>query len=260
MRGIGALLVVVLLAGCARGVPAAGEFRPAVRGELTVATATLPLPGFWEEPGGFEHGLAEALAKRFHLRLRVVQAPFERIVSGDLAGADLALSQVTATADRERVLDFSPPYLAATPAGLAHAAIPDLAAARDTRWAVKRGTTLAAVLTGVIRPTTPPAFTADEPAALTLLAARSVDAVLLDLPVALVLADRSAGALRVAVQVASDDSLAVALPDGSANREAVASAVRAFTDDGTVDRLARRWLGADLREAEADVPVIGRDR
>ncbi|MDQ7906536.1 ABC transporter substrate-binding protein [Phytohabitans sp. ZYX-F-186] len=260
MRGIGALLVVVLLAGCARGAPAAGEFRPAVAGELTVATATLPLPGFWEEPGGFEYGLAEALAGRFHLRTRVVRVPFERIVSGDLGGADLALSQVTATPDRERVLDFSGPYLAATPAGLARSAIPDLAAARDTRWAVKRGTTLAAVLTGFVRPSTPPAFTADEPAALTLLAAGSVDAVLLDLPVALVLAHRSDGTLRVAVQVSTDDALAVALPKGSANAEAVDSAVRAFTSDGTIDRLARRWLGADVRDAQADVPVIGRDR
>jgi polar amino acid transport system substrate-binding protein len=259
MRWVGALLVAVLLAGCG-AAPAAGEFRPAKPGELTVATATLPLPGFWEEPGGFEYGLARALADRFHLRLRVTRVPFERIVAGDLDGADLALSQVTATADRERVLDFSQPYLAATPAGLARAAIPDLAAARDTRWAVKRGTTLAAILAGFIRPGTPPALTADEPAALTLLAAGSVDAVLLDLPVALAVADRSDGTLRVAMQVATDDSLAAALPDGSANREAVDSAVRAFTEDGTIDRLARRWLGADLHEAEANVPVIGRDR
>lgn len=256
MRWVGALLVAVLLAGCARGAPAAGRFRPAVAGELSVATATVPLPGFWEEPGGFEYELARALADRFDLRPRVVRVPFERIVSGDLGGADLALSQVTATADRERVLDFSQPYLAATPAGLAHAAIPDLAAARDTRWAVKRGTTLAAVLAGLIRPGAPPAFTADEPAALTLLAAGSVDAVLLDLPVALVIANRSDGSLRVAVRVDTDDSLAVALPDGSANREAVDSAIRALTDDGTIDRLAKRWLGGDVH----DVPVIGRDQ
>jgi polar amino acid transport system substrate-binding protein len=190
----------------------------------------------------------------------VVHVPFERIVSGDLGGADLALSQVTATPDRERVLDFSRPYLAATPAGLSRTAIPDLAAARDTRWAVKRGTTLAAILAGFVRPTTPPALTKNEQGALTLLAAGSVDAVLLDLPVALVFADRSGGALRVAVQVATDDAVAAALPEGSANREALDSAVRAFTDDGTIDRLARRWLGADLRDGEADVPVIGRDR
>ncbi|BCB82482.1 glutamine ABC transporter substrate-binding protein GlnH [Phytohabitans flavus] len=260
MRWIGALLVAVLLAGCARGAPAAGDFRPAVAGELTVATATLPLPGFWEEPGGFEYGLAKALADRFHLRLRVVRVPFERIVSGDLGGADLALSQVTATRDRDRVLDFSEPYLAAPPAGLARSAIPDLAAARDTRWAVKRGTTLSAILAGFIRPTTPPALTVDERAALTLLAAGSVDAVLLDLPVALVIADRSGGGLRVAVQVDSDDSLAVALPDGSANREAIDSAVRAFTDNGTIDRLAKRWLGAHLRGTEPNIPVLGRGR
>jgi polar amino acid transport system substrate-binding protein len=255
MRWIGALLVSVLLAGCA-AAPAAGDFRPTTPGELTVATATVPLPGFWEEPGGFEYELARALADRFHLRPRVVRVPFERIVSGDLGGADLALSQVTATADRERVLDFSRPYLAAKPAGLARSAIPDLAAARETRWAVVRGTTLATALADFIRPGTPPALTEDEPAALALLSAGSVDAVLLDLPVALVLAHRSGGTLRVAVQVDTDDSLAVALPRGSTNREAVDSAVRTFTGDGTVDRLARRWLGGNV----GDVPVIGRYR
>lgn len=254
---IGALLVAVLLAGCAAGEPAAGEFRPAVRGELTVATATIPLPGFWETDGGFEYGLARALADRFDLDLRVIRVPFGRIVAGDLGGADLTLSQITRTDERDQVLDFSTAYLAATPSALVTTSqMRDLEAAQKARWAVQIGTTLADVLDRDINPRTPPIRTADEASALALLTADDVDAVLLDLPVALAAADRSGGTLRIAVQVDTDDALSVALPEGSTNREAVDSAVRAFRDDGTIDRLAQRWLGADLRGTAANVPVL----
>ncbi len=39
-----------------------------------------------------------------------MNVPFGRIVAGDLGGADVALAQITTTADRRDHLDFSVPY------------------------------------------------------------------------------------------------------------------------------------------------------
>src|SRR3954469_13054738 len=102
---------------------AGGEFRPAHPGVLTVATAFIPAPGFWEgspPTQGFEAGLASALAKKLGLpRVRVARVPFADIAAGKLDGADLALSQITETRERDRHADFAGPYLTAPPGVLA---------------------------------------------------------------------------------------------------------------------------------------------
>ena len=99
-----------MLVACSTDQGAAGSsFKPVSRGVLTVATAFLPAPGFWEgrpPVSGFEAGLAAALARRLGLdRVRVVQVPFTTILRGKLAGADMALSQLTPTKERERLFD-----------------------------------------------------------------------------------------------------------------------------------------------------------
>ena len=104
------------LSGCAVGQGAAGaKFVSKKPGVLTVATSFLPAPGFWYGPGaksGFESGLALALAHKLGLeRVRVVQVPFAQVTHGRLGGADLGLSQVTPTSERERTASFSTPYL-----------------------------------------------------------------------------------------------------------------------------------------------------
>src|SRR3954449_8280770 len=133
------------LGACASDRSAAGSsFQPVRPGVLTVATAFLPAPGFWQgrpptfglEAGlgagfvrrprrppptfGLEAGLAAALARRLGLhRVEVVQVPFAQLVRGKLHGADIALSQLTPTKERERSVDFTTAYLDAPPGVLA---------------------------------------------------------------------------------------------------------------------------------------------
>ena len=61
---------------------------------------------------------------------------------------------------------------------------------------------------------------------------------------------------EVAAQLADTEPIAAALPDGSANVQAVSSALRAMLADGTIDDLAQRWLGVSLSDSEADVPLL----
>ena len=60
----------------------------------------------------------------------------------------------------------------------------------------------------------------------------------------------------VIAQLGEDEGLAAALPPGSDNTVAVDSAIRAFLADGTIDDLSREWLGAELADGAADLPLI----
>ena len=246
-------------AGCSGEESAAGgKFEPVKRNVLTVATAFLPAPGFWEgDPptAGFEAGLANALAKRLGLdRVEVVQVPFAEIVRGPLGGADIALSQLTPTAERERSVDFTTPYLTSAPGVLALRRVDatDVHALRGLRWVVSRVSTLTPIVRERIRPTEKPVVTEDRAEALDVLRAGRAEALLLDLPVALGLARAEPGRFHVVGQLSGGEGLAGALPNGSHNVEIVDSAIRALQADGTVDRLVSRWLGKSVD----DVPLI----
>jgi polar amino acid transport system substrate-binding protein len=258
--------VALCTLGCASaGNGAAGTFTPRVKDTLTVATAQIPDPGFWygtfaRPTGGFEYGLAQALAERFDLsRIRVVDVPFHELVRGNLRGADLALSDITITEAREQHLDFSTPYLKAPPAIVVRPGtdVADVNAARDLRWAVQNDTTLKQALERQIEPTTKTLVFEHQREKLAALVDGRVDAVLLDLPVALAYARQSPRTYAVVAQLPSEAVLGAALPSGSDNTEAVDSALRGLKAEGEIDRLGHRWLDADIEEGGAeDVPVL----
>jgi polar amino acid transport system substrate-binding protein len=252
--------------GCANaGKGAAGSFHPRVKGTLTVATAQIPNPGFWSgtfahPTGGFEYALAHQLAARFGLsRVKVVEVPFGELVHGQLGGADLALSDITITERREQYLDFSTPYLNAPPAIVVRPGthVADVKAARDLRWAVQNETTLKEALETEIEPTTRTLVFEHQTEKLAALEDGRVDAVLLDLPVALAYARKSPRKFAVAAQLPSEAVLGAALPSGSGNTEAVDSAIRGLKAEGEIDRLAHSWLHAELEEGAAEgIPVL----
>lgn len=266
--GIRTVLASVLLlgvVGCGGSESgSSGRFSPARPETLVVATAFLPAPGFWEGPvtaptGGFEHDLAEALATRFGIdRIEVVQVDFPDLVAGDLGGADIALSQVTPTAERDEVLDFSTPYLSAPPGVLVRPGTdaPDLHALRRLRWVTVRSSTLTVRVTETVRPLEEPLLVEDRDAALAAIREERADALLLDLPVALARASAQPEDFEVVAQLPNAEGLAVVLPNGSPNDHAVDSAIRSFIADGTIDRLSEQWIGTALATGADDIPLI----
>jgi polar amino acid transport system substrate-binding protein len=252
------VLVALFAVGCADDDAAGRAFQPARGPLLTVATAILPAPGLWNAaeggPTGFEGRLAHVLADRLGLEgVRVVKVPFATIAEGALGGADLALTQMTPTDEREERLDFSIPYLTAPPGVLVRAGVRarDAEDLKGLRFVVVRASTLTSVVTDIIQPDDSPLIVDDRAAALDALDDGRADAVLLDLPVAQGLAQASNGRLAVAGQLPRGESLAAALPEGSPNVEIVNSTLRALIADGTIDDLADRWLGD-----AGDVPLI----
>ena len=266
-----ALLVTVMLAGAAltgcgdrTTSPSAGTFTPRTKGVLTVATSVIPTAGFWTGSpdhltGGFEYELARNLAQRFGLKavqVRVVH--FHRVVSGDLDGADIALDLITPTPDRVKVLDFSDPYLDAAPTIVARAGteVPDLVTARGLKWGAVRATTFINVINNLIAPDTPVTMYDSSAEMLSGLERGDVQAALLDLPFAVATARQSRGRLAAVAQLPQSETIAAALPKGSSNTEAVSSAMRAFTADGTITRLERVWIGAAAANADKSIPLL----
>jgi polar amino acid transport system substrate-binding protein len=260
------LLTAVALAGCGADTssPAAGAFTPRTPGVLTVVTSEVPSPGFWDGTprhvtGGFEYELAKILARRLGLRgVQVRLEPFQQVVQGQLHGADLALDLITPTAERAQRLAFSFPYLDAAPTVLVRSgtSVPDLATAQNLRWGAVRSTTFVGIISGMIRPNARLRIYEGTRAMVMALERRRIDAVLLDMPLAIETADRSGGRLVTAAQLPGSETIAAALPLGSGNVDAVDSAINAFTADGTIDHLLQVWIGPSAAAAQNSIPLL----
>jgi polar amino acid transport system substrate-binding protein len=258
------LAVAMVVGGCS-GKPkdkVLVEVAPTVPGTLTVAT-TLPAPGFWEGDdvtivgGGYEWGLARALADEFDLNLKIIDVPFADIVAGDMDGADMALAQIEITDARLEVLDFSLPYYASDFGVLMRAGerVGDLAAARQLRWTVVDGARQQSFVDVRIRPDAPVLVVADDVAAAEAVTSGAVDAALIDLSSALIQAHDN-DQLGVAAKFVTGGQYSVALPKGSVNVEKVDAALRGFQRDGTLNNLAETWLLPLFSTSPDDVPEI----
>jgi polar amino acid transport system substrate-binding protein len=244
---------------------AENTFDPASPGRVVVATS-LPSPGFWEGDdvatldGGFEWGLARALADELGLRVSFRDVPFPDIVTGDLHGADVALAQVSITDEREHRVKFSVTYFDSAPAVLAPSdadEIHDLATASDRSWVVERGTTEQSFVDDVIRPDKSVVAVDGEAEAVDAVRSGDADAALLDLPAALVIAARVPD-LEVDARFDDPERYGIVLPEDSPdmNRRAVDKVLRGLLADGTVDDLADRWLQPVFASDPDDIPVI----
>lgn len=242
---------------------ASGSFEPSHPGTLTVITQPLPTTGFWEgtdrrPSGGFEYGMALALAERLGIeRVDVRTMPFSRIVTGRLVDGDVAMALITPTGEREEVLEFSTPYFNSPPALLVRAGteVPDVKTAQELQWALGRNTTFEEIVADEIRPEEEPLRFEDRRAELAALRGGEADVAMFDLPAAQALAAADPE-LEVAAKLSRTEPIAIALPKGSENVEAVSSAVRAMLSDGTLDELAERWLGGPIEAGEQSVPLL----
>ncbi len=240
-------------------------FTPVTADTLTVVTS-LPGPGFWEgsdsDPtkitSGFEYDIAKAMESSFGLHKLVVQnKPFDTIVAGQVTANDydVALSQISITCDRAKVVDFSVPYFQSNQGILVRAGtkVADLAAAKALHWGVQTSTT-AVDLLNKIGATNVQSFK-DLPTGYTALQAGTVDAFLIDTAINLGEAARSNGKLEVVAQFNQDggpDQYGAIIPKGSANTAAINGVFKELTSSGQLSSLATKDLTAD----PGNIPVI----
>lgn len=233
-------------------------FRTRVKGVLTVATDHMVAPYYIESGGqlvgGFEYDLAKAIASSLRVSVRVVPLRLVSMVSGRDCACDLYLGQAAATESLARATDLSEPYLAADQAVVLRAgsAVVDAATARTLRWGTTmRDAEAVDLVQRQLRPAAPLELFADQNDLVDAVATSKVDAVLLDVPSALIAA-KTDPRVTVAGRIATGGSYAAVLPLGSPNTSSLNDLIRKLRDNGTIGVLSRLFLGAD----PATVPVL----
>jgi len=242
---------------------AAANFKPVKADTLSVVTS-LPGPGFWEgsdsDPtkvtSGYEYDIAKCMQSMFGLKnFSVRNVSFDAIVAGTVTNYDIALSQISITPERAKVVSFSSQYFESQQGVLTKAgkSITTLAEAKAANWGVQTATTAVTLLKniGVNNPHTYTNLTD----AYTALEAGQVDAVLIDTAINLGEAARSNGKFHVTAQFAQPggpDKYGAILPKGSTNVAPVNAVFAALNTSGQLKALTTKDLTAD----PGTIPVI----
>jgi polar amino acid transport system substrate-binding protein len=152
-----------MIGNCAvTGAKGSVALTPAVAGQLTVEV-NLPAPGFWngDTPeaikDGFEYCLAAEIAHRAGLdKVAVVNVAWDALVAGQTKNFDFAMSQISITDERKKVVDFSTPYFASDIGILAKKGLAvDGGKMKSLRIGVQQATTGADFVDQQLKPATP---------------------------------------------------------------------------------------------------------
>lgn len=247
-----------------KGSEGTAKITPVSSGTLTVVTS-LPAPGFWngDDPsslnGGFEYEMANEIAKRAALEdVKFENVSFDALVAGQAQGYDLALSQVTITADRAKVVDFTTPYFSSDQGILVKkgTTVSSNADAKKLKWGVQTSTTGQEFLTSKIKPDSEPSVFQDTPSMFTALQAGQVQAVLLDTAIVLGQAAESGDQLAVVGQYKTGESYGGIVPKGSKNLAVFDAIIKEMKADGTLARLNEKWLVPVFKGDPTKIPYL----
>ena len=272
-----AFLIVLFLCGFAvpaLSAPDYGKCQVAgTRGSVKLQTVVpgalsvrpdIPAPGWWngDSPDtikdGFEYCLAANMAYRAGLdRVIVVNRSFAQVLTGQAQGFDLALSQITITPEREKVVDFTHPYYSSDQGVLVRTGTKvDKDSIKTLRIAVEQGTTTYYYVTDRIKPVQPPSVFPQTAPMFASLAAGQVDAVIYDTPTVLAEAKQSHGAFAVVGRYDMGERWGGLVNKGSPNLPAFNKLIDDFREDGTLERLTKTYLAPGLSMDLAKLPVF----
>src|SRR6185295_2964235 len=225
---------------------------PAKPGQITVEVS-LPAPGWWngDTPetiaDGYEYCMAANIAHRAGLdKVEVVNVAWDALVAGQTKNFDFALSQISITEERKKVVDFSVPYFASDIGILAKKGVKvDGGTMKSLRIGVQQATTGADFVDQQLKPATPAKVFPDTPSMFTALQAGQIDVAMTDTAIILQQAGASGGLFEVVGQYTTGESYGALYPKGSANEAALNKAIEAMTADGTIKALSIKYLGGD---------------
>ncbi len=229
---------------------------PVVPGQLTVEV-TLPAPGWYngDTPAtikdGFEYCMGADIAWRAGLdKLVIVNVAWPQLIGGHTRNFDLALAEASITEARKKVVDFSTPYFSSDIGLLVKSGTKvDSANAKNLRIGVHQGTTGAAFVTDVLKPTKEVKVYPNVPGMIAALQAGEIDAVADDTAYVLAYAAKSNGKLDVPGQYHTGETYGAVYPKGSPNEAVFDRIIQSLSDDGTLKALAIVYLakawGAD---------------
>jgi ABC-type amino acid transport substrate-binding protein len=234
-----------------------------VPGALSVR-AVLPAPGWWngDSPDsikdGFEYCMAANMAYRAGLdRVIVVNRSFAQVIAGQAKGFDIALSEITITEERKKVLNFTEPYFNSDQGILVKAGTHvDKDNIKKMRLAAEQATTTLQYIMDNIKPIEHPKVFASVAPMYAALAAGQVDAVLYDTPNVLARAKESNGMFKVVGRYDMGERWGAVVNKDSPNLAIFNKLIQDFKKDGTLERLTNRYLTPTLGIDPASLPVF----
>jgi len=258
-------VTLVLLVGCSAGIDesfegaAPGETTGPtgiVGGQITVAS-NIAYPPFESSPKGsprgFDIDLMNEIGKRAGFEVEYENVRFDTILRGlDTDLFDAAISAMTITEDRERQIDFSDPYFNADQALLVARdsevhSIDDLAkepvgVQAGSTGQIKAEELLDGEQIGEIMPyrTIGDAFAALEDG--------KVEGVIYDLSAAHRKIVESDGEIRFVEPISTGEQYGIAFPKDSPLVDPVNRALAEIKDDGTYEKLYKKWIGMPPKE------------
>jgi polar amino acid transport system substrate-binding protein len=236
---------------------------PAKEGQLTVETS-LPAPGWWngDTPesiaDGYEYCMAANIAHRAGLdKIEVVNVAWDALVAGQTKEFDLALSQISITDERKKVVDFSVPYFSSDIGVLVKKGTTvDAASIKGMRIGVQGATTGADFVDQKLKPSTPASVYPDTPSMFTALQAGQIDVAMTDTAIVLGQAAASGDIFAVVGQYATGETYGALYPKGGGNNATLDKIIQALIDDGTLKALSAKYLAATWGADPTAIPYF----
>ncbi len=237
-------------------------------GQLTVATDS-PAYEPWfvdNDPTngqGYESAVAYAVAEQLGFgreQVEWVKVGFNTSYAPGPKDFDLDINQISITPAREKVVDFSDGYYAASQAVIALEGTPgaeatSLADLQDLRLGAQTGTTSLAAVRDVIEPAEEPLVFDDTNVAKQALVNDQVDAIVADLPTAFYVSAVEIAKSTIIGQfqpeTGTQEEFGMLLEKDSALTPCVDQALEVLTEEGTIAELEQQWLSDSV-----DVPVL----
>ncbi len=227
------------------------KFTPAIAGQLTVQT-NLPSPGFWngDSPelvkSGVEYCMAANLAHRAGLEKVVIQnVAWDGLVAGQTKNFDLAMSQISITEERKKVVEFSTPYFSSDIGVMVRKGFKvDEKTIKTAKIGVQQGTTGENFAQKILKNKNVSVFP-DTPGMFVALQAKRVDIAMTDTSIVLSQAKESAGKFEVVGQYKTGESYGALFPKGNANNKVVDNILKEMLKDGTIGKLVGQYLSKE---------------
>ncbi len=235
---------------------------PAKAGQLTVEVS-LPAPTWWngDTPEsikeGYEYCMAANIAWRAGFdKLQVVNVGWDEMVGGLTKNFDLAMSEISITDDRKKVVDFSAPYFSSDIGVLVKKGVTtDEKAIGALRLGVQTGTTGASFATDKLKAKNVSQYP-EQGDLFTALRAGQIDAAITDTSIVLAEEVQEKGAVTVVGQFKTGEAYGALYPKGSANKATIDKIIVALQDDGTLKKLADKYLAAVWGKDPGTVPYF----
>jgi polar amino acid transport system substrate-binding protein len=209
-------------------------------------------------PKGFEPDIAEELATRLELdEVAWEIAPFDSLYAPGQKAYDFSMDQISISPERAEVVDFSDPYYLIQQGLLVQEGseienATTIEQLKQYKFGAEVGTTGLTFIEETIQPTEQPSQYNTTNDAANALSLGQIDAVVIDVPIAIPLTKQFPGT-TVAAQFVTNEGYGFAFPEkGDPLVACVNQALQEMRDDGTLQNLQNEWLP----ELNVNIPVI----